>query len=458
MPNLCWLRRDLRLHDNQALSRALASGDTAVVFVLDEHILSRLPRDDRRVTFIAEALEEIDSELKKHGSALYVRTGKPEVEIPRLAQELRVGAVFCNRDYEPYAKARDKAVAAKLQDLSIDFHHFKDSVFFETDEVLNGSGETYKVFTPYKNRWLERLQQQDRLVPDYKCDLKKLLPASPQPGALELMRALGFTLETSPLKGGTEHAKKRLRSFADHINKYKEARDFPAVEGTSGLSPYLRFGCLSVRDMLRLALSSRSQGAQTWLSEIVWRDFYQMILDANPHVVSGAFKPSYDKVKFPGSDADFERWCEGMTGFPIVDAAMRCLNETGIMHNRLRMIVASFLTKTLLVHWQKGEAYFALKLLDFDLASNNGGWQWAASSGCDAQPYFRIFNPYTQSQKFDEEGTFIRLWCPELAHLPDREIHRPDPLLLAGIYPAPIVSYEQNRERALRMYEVVKSA
>lgn len=453
------MRRDLRLHDHRALQVALEHGETTLVFVFDPHILNKLTeKHDRRVTFIYQSLEEMEAELQKKGSSLIVRYGNPEEEIPKLAQELKVQSVFCNRDYEPYAKERDSKVEKKLKTLGIHFEQFKDSVYFEKQEVLTKTGGLYKVFTPYKNKWLEVFESTDRMVPDYHCQLKNLRQFTNKKNILSYnwYEEIGF-IETPPLlHGGTKAAQKKLRDFAKIIEHYDENRNYPATPGTSNLSTYLRHGNISVRDMVRLASASSSSGARTWLAEIIWRDFYQMILDVYPHVVKGAFKREYDKIEYLGSKKDFQAWTQGQTGYPLVDAAMRCLNETGMMHNRLRMVVASFLCKTLLIDWKKGEEYFAQKLLDFDLASNNGGWQWSSSSGTDAQPYFRIFNPYSQSEKFDPDGNFIRQWVPEIKHLSSKEIHRPDPLL-APDYPQPVVSYELNRQRCLKMYEVVKN-
>lgn len=456
--SLCWIRRDLRLHDHHALSAALEKGTTTVVFVFDTHILDKLKdEDDRRITFIHESLVEIEKELNKRGSSLVVLYGKPEDEIPKLAEKLKVKAVFANRDYEPYAKKRDETVRKKLEKAGIEFHQYKDSVYFESREILTGSGAAYKVFTPYKNNWLHQFESSRRSIPEYSCSLKNLRKFENTESILaqDWFKIIGFKKNPPLLIGGTKIALKRLQEFTDRMVDYKEARNFPSVDGTSSLSVYIRFGNLSVRDMIRVAISKKSEGAATWLSEIIWRDFYQMILDQFPHVADGSFKPEYDKIKYSGEEAHFKKWCAGETGFPIVDAAMRCFNETGLMHNRLRMIVASFLVKILLVDWKKGEEYFAQHLLDFDLASNNGGWQWSSSSGCDAQPYFRIFNPYTQSEKFDPEGIFIREWVPELATLPNKNIHRPENV--PG-YPTPIVSYELNRLKALKMYEAIKKS
>ncbi len=441
-----------------ALSHALETGETTLVFVFDPLILNKLSdKHDRRVSFIYQSLQEMEKILHKHGSSLLIRYGRPEEEIPKLASELKVKSVFCNRDYEPYAKARDLKVAKKLSHMGINFEQFKDSVMFEKQEVLTNSFGIYKVFTPYKNKWLETFEKTERIVPNYDCSLENLRQFQNKKNILDFdwYKIIGFFNSPPLLTGGSPAGLGRLKNFNLTIDEYAENRNFPSLSGTSLLSVYLRFGNISVRNMVQLALDHSSEGSRTWLSEIIWRDFYQMILDSYPHVEKGAFKPEYDQIKFLGSEKEFNAWKSGQTGFPLIDAAMRCLNETGMMHNRLRMVVASFLCKTLLIDWRKGEKYFAQKLLDFDLASNNGGWQWSASSGCDSQPYFRIFNPYAQSEKFDPEGLFIHQWVPELKHLKGKALHRPDPLL-APDYPRPIVSYELSRSRCLRMYDVIK--
>ncbi|MBA2404669.1 MAG: deoxyribodipyrimidine photo-lyase [Bdellovibrionales bacterium] len=450
MKNLCWIRRDLRLHDHAALSHALRGGETTLVFIFDPHILDKLEnKSDKRVTFIYQSLQELEQKLQKKGSSLIIRYGKPEEEIPKLCQELKIEKVYTNRDYEPYAKKRDPLIEQNLKKLKVGFETFKDSVFFEKHEVLTGSGTVFKVFTPYKNKWLSLFDE----VPEFECPLKKLTVfANPKNIlAFNWYPVIGFVEDIPLLTGGTSFAQKRLKNFDKVMEDYKEARNFPAIEGTSYLSVYIRFGNISIRDMIRAALETKNEGSTTWLSEIIWRDFYHTILDAFSYVEKSAFKKEYDHIKWPGNPQHFTAWCEGRTGVPIVDAAMRCLNQTGMMHNRLRMIVASYLCKILLIDYRRGEHYFADHLLDYDLAANNGGWQWSSSSGCDAQPYFRIFNPYTQSEKFDADGNFIRQWLPELAKVPKKEIHRPDTLLYQD-YPAPIVSYETNRMLCSKVY------
>lgn len=458
MTNLCWIRRDLRLHDHASLSHSLKEGETTVVFNFDPVILSKLThQDDRRVTFIHQCLEDLERDLQKKGSSLVICYGDPVEEIPALAKKLKAKNVYCNRDYEPYAKKRDAAVEKKLKSSDIGFSQFKDSVIFEKDEIKNGSGELYKVFTPYANKWREKLEDQDKLVPDFECSLKNLRKFTNPENILEhpWYKKIGFKENPPLLAGGTKAGLKRLREFGNIMPDYKETRDFPVLEGTSLLSVHIRFGTISIRDMVRASLVSSSVGSKTWLNELIWRDFYQMILDAHPRIEKEAYKPEYDKIKWAGTEKEFKAWCEGETGFPLIDATMRCFKATGMMHNRLRMVVASFLCKILLVNWRKGEEYFAQNLLDYDLAANNGGWQWSSSSGTDAQPYFRIFNPYNQSMKFDADGEFIKTWCPELSHLSSKEIHRPDSLK-TPVYPAPIVQYERNREKCLLMYSVVK--
>jgi deoxyribodipyrimidine photo-lyase len=441
------------------------------VFVFDMEILDLLPdKRDRRVEFIWESVRELGSAIAQLGGALTVRHARASEAIPELARELKVDAVFVNDDYEPATSARDLTVRDQLMQHDIGFRSFKDTVIFERDEILTQAGGTYSVFTPYKNAWLKKLepfQLESYPVEEYRANFAK--PKTPQ--ALMPLEAFGFertNLQALGIDAGEIAARKLLVEFASRIAEYKTARDFPAVKGVSYLSVHNRFGTISIRALARAAHAGAQQneGAATWLSELIWRDFYFQILYHHPHVAQSAFRPEYDAVNWPNDAALFAAWCEARTGYPIIDAAMRQINQSGYMHNRLRMIVASFLTKDLLIDWRWGEKYFADHLNDFDLSANNGGWQWAASTGCDAQPYFRIFNPVTQSERFDPEGKFIRRYVPELAALPDKFIHAPWTMPLpvqksCGVivgkhYPAPIVDHAVQRLAALALYGKVK--
>ena len=473
---LVWLRRDLRLHDHAALHHALRSARTVYcAFVFDRDILDPLPRQDRRVEFIRDSLAQLDQALRQQGGALIVRHGHAVDELPALAAALGVQAVFSNHDDEPAALARDAAVQKALHALGIGWHSFKDHVVFERRELLTGTGKPYGVFTPYKNCWLKAVQPKHLAAWPTDGPGRFGLPAVPI--GVPRLADIGFepsNLASLPIATGTAGARQLLDDFTGRIDQYHETRDFPATRGPSYLSVHLRFGTVSIRELARLAHArwqGGSRGAEVWLSELIWRDFYHQVLHHHPHVASQAFRPEYDRIRWdegPAADALFAAWCEGRTGYPLVDAAMAQINSSGYMHNRLRMVVASFLTKDLGLDWRRGEAYFALQLNDFDLAANNGGWQWAASSGCDAQPWFRIFNPVTQSEKFDPEGRFIRRYLPQLAKLPPKLIHapwlaRPVDLAAAGVtlgrdYPWPIVDHAQARERTLQRYAVVKSA
>lgn len=472
---LVWFRRDLRDTDHAALSHALRCARRVhCVFVFDRDILDRLPsRVDRRVEFIRESVLELDLALRQRGGALLVRQGLAASEIPRLADELGVAAVFANRDYEPQAKARDAAVADALRASGRHWALFKDQVIFERDEVLTQAGRPYTVFTPYQNNWSKRLQAQH-----YACHdgTGGQLVTSAQASGVPTLEELGFAATNLRAVGvvpGMSGAQQLLADFRERIDGYQVARDFPAINGVSRLSVHLRFGTVSIRQLVSMALSERGasgeHGASKWLSELIWRDFYFMILDHFPHVVAGAFKPAYDAIAWERgerADALLRAWCEGKTGYPLVDAAMRQLNQTGYMHNRLRMLVASFLTKDLGLDWHRGESYFASQLNDFDLSANNGGWQWATSCGCDAQPYFRIFNPVNQSERFDPQGRFIRRYLPELVSVPDEFIHAPWRMsqaqqLACGVIvgrdtPAPLVQHDTARQRTLIRYAVVK--
>lgn len=430
----------------------------AVVFVFDTTILDALPdKDDRRVSFIYRSLLELDELLRARGSRLIVLHGDPVREIPSLADRLDIQVVYANRDYEPYARCRDEAVAQSLSGQGRQFKTTKDQVVFEDLEVSTRGGAAFGVYTPYRKAWRERLAPSD-LAP-HEPDLGRLWPAEDAWPALPDLDALGFHEAPTWLHAGERAAIDRLNEFEERMPSYAEERDFPALSATSGLSAHLRFGTVSVRECFRRALAGDGDGPRVWADELIWREFYQMILATRPDVVDHAYKPEFDRIVWPGTDSEFEAWQEGRTGYPLVDAAMRCLRATGWMHNRLRMVCASFLVKDLLVDWRKGEAHFARCLLDFDLAQNNGGWQWCASTGADAQPHFRIFNPVLQSRKFDPDGGFIREWCPELAGFDDQTIHWPadaGPLsqVAAGCrigadYPLPIVDHADRRRRAL---------
>ena len=484
---LVWLRRDLRLFDHAALHHALASSrQVFCVFIFDRDILDPLLAHgptDRRVAFIHASLIELDAELQQQGSGLIVRHAKSVTEIPALAAELEVDAVFINHDYEPAAVKRDAAVEQALKKEGRVLEGFKDQVIFEKDEVLSLAGKPFSVFTPYKNAWLKKFQQPSggldaSLLAPFETRAKKgQLVAPAKKTAIPSLKEMGFAecdLHALKIPTGMNGGQSLLDDFLPRMDRYGATRDFPAVKGPSYLSVHLRFGTVSIRALARRAMEaiqSGTGGAGTpvWLAELVWRDFYFMILHHNPHVVTGAFKPDYDRIEWETgakADAVFTAWCEGKTGYPLVDAAMLQLNQTGYMHNRLRMVTACFLIKDLGIDWRRGEAYFAQHLNDFDLSANNGGWQWASSSGCDAQPYFRIFNPVTQSERFDTEGKFIKRYLPQLAKLNAKQIHAPwlltqMELEMAGItlgknYPAPVVIHAEAREKTLARYAVVK--
>ena len=423
--NIFWFRRDLRLHDNAGLYHALRSGKPVVpVFIFDRNILDELEdRNDKRVEFIHNSLEEIQKEVAAFGSTLDVRYGSPGKIWKQLSDDYKIEKVFTNHDYEPYAKERDDEIQNLVTTNGISFHSYKDQVIFEKGEVVKDDGKPYTVFTPYSRKWKAKLSKfylssypTEKYLTNFFRQRSKALPS---------LKDMNF--KPAGQKFPSQEFKK------DIIKHYKEQRDYPAVNGTSRLSVHLRFGTISIRGLAREAQKLN----ETFLNELIWRDFYQMILWHFPHVVGHACKPEYDNINWRNNEREFEAWCNGNTGYPIVDAGMRELNETGFMHNRVRMIVASFLTKHLLIDWRWGEAYFAKKLLDYDLASNNGGWQWAAGSGCDAAPYFRIFNPYLQTKKFDPELKYIRKWVPEFEELN---------------YPQPIVDHEFARKRCLEVY------
>ena len=465
--SLVWFRRDLRCFDHAALHHALTSSTTVYcVFIYDTDILDPLPRADRRVEFIHASLTELDAELRKMGGHLIVRHASAVDGIAALAAELGVDAVFANHDYEPQAIDRDAALAEVLEADGRSLFTFKDQVIFEKSEVLTLAAQTFSVFTPYKNAWLRRLLAEPGCLDAYEIDAhaSHFAPA-PASHCLPTLAEIGFEPASMPIAPGMSGAAALFEDFIGRVNAYGEARNYPAVKGPSYLSVHLRFGTLSIRHLVRtvsalIANGAGGEGAPVWLSELIWREFYAMILFHHPRVVEHAFKPAYDAIEFEsGTNAQelFAAWCEGRTGYPLVDAAMAQLNQTGYMHNRLRMVTACFLVKDLGIDWRWGERYFALLLNDYDLASNNGGWQWAASTGCDAQPYFRIFNPITQSEKFDAKGKFIRKYLPQLDQLSVKEIHAPwlSATRVAN-YPAPIVQHDEARKKTLERYAVVK--
>ena len=486
---LVWLRRDLRTEDHAALHHALRSARQVwCAFVFDRDILDPLLQQgrtgDRRVEFIRDSLVGVDAELRamaaSHGVSgvgLIVRHGWAHDELPLLAAALGVQAVYASHDDEPAALARDARLRGLLAGAGVVLHTMKDHVVFERSEVLTQGASPFSVFTPYKNAWLKRLQDGD-LQPHAVAALAGALAALPAAMAgVPALADIGFVttnLHTLKLPTGPAGGAELLADFIDRIDDYDQTRNFPAIKGPSYLSTHLRFGTVSIRHLARQAHARSvggSRGAEVWLSELIWRDFYHQVLHHHPRVAGNAFKPAYDRIKWDhGARADelFDAWCEGRTGYPLVDAAMHQINQTGYMHNRLRMVVASFLTKDLGLDWRRGEAYFALHLNDFDLAANNGGWQWAASSGCDAQPYFRIFNPVSQSEKFDPDGRFIRRYLPQLAALPDKLIHAPwlaGPIesraagvMLGSTYPMPVVDHAAAREKTLLRYAVVKAS
>ena len=428
--SLFWFRRDLRLEDNvglyHALYQAKLQGHRVLpIFIFDKTILDKLEdKKDRRVEFIHRAILNLQAELVTKGKSLMVEYGKPLEVFAQLIKNHQVHSVYANHDYEPLALERDEAIQTLLSKSNIEFHTFKDQVIFEKNEVLKDDGKPYTIYTPYANKWraywtnnVPKIHPSIKLV-DCFIDSKPL--------SIPSLKAMGF--ESTDLVVPPMQWEETL------VKKYTDQRNFPAIKGTTQLSVHLRFGTISVRE---LALKTQTINS-TFFNELIWRDFYHMILWHFPQVGKGkSFKAQYDFIEWRNNEKEFQAWCEGRTGYPIVDAGMRELNATGFMHNRVRMIVASFLTKHLLIDWRWGEAYFAEKLLDFDLAANNGGWQWASGSGCDAAPYFRVFNPRLQTEKFDKQLKYIRKWVPEFDSL---------------TYPAPIVVHEVARERVLAAY------
>lgn len=425
-PTLFWHRRDLRIDDNAGLYKALKSGGKVQpIFIFDKNILDKLPKNDQRVLFIHQEIARLKSEYQSFGSDLKVYYGTPLEIIPKLVEENSISKVFTNRDYEPYALERDASMFEKLKALNCEFIGAKDHVIFEKNEVLKDDGLPYTIFTPYSRKWKAKLNE------FYLSSYPTLkYTENLQHSALqELIPLLEMGFENQQLfEFSGRSANEQI------ISNYSLQRDIPSINGTSRLSVHLRFGTISIRQLARKAATLN----ETYLNELIWRDFYQMIIFHFPHSVKQSFKKQYDKIVWEKDEANFKAWCEGKTGYPLVDAGMRELNQTGFMHNRVRMVVASFLTKHLLIDWRLGETYFAEKLMDFDLASNIGGWQWAASSGCDAAPYFRVFNPSLQQEKFDKHQVYIKKWVPEFG---------------TSSYPAPIVDHKFARERVLNRFK-----
>ncbi|MEZ5146408.1 MAG: deoxyribodipyrimidine photo-lyase [Bacteroidales bacterium] len=420
-----WFRRDLRLNDNAALYHALNRGKPVLpIFIFDPEILKELPEKDARVTFIYALLNQINQKQEKQGSQLLIKQGKPLSVFKDLIQEFEIAAVYTNRDYEPYAIQRDQEVKNFLESKHIIFHEFKDQVIFEKSEVSKQDGSPYTVYTPYSKIWLQKFKE--KKIESYPSEdhLDKLIKA--ETGPKLNLKDLGFKQSEITVPG--------FDISKNLIENYSKTRDVPSTEGTSHLGPYLRFGTVSIRELARKAANFE----ETFLKELIWREFFMQILYHFPHVVDQSFKPAYDKIEWLKDETQFKKWCEGKTGYPMVDAGMRQLNQTGYMHNRVRMVVASFLCKHLLIDWRWGEAYFAEKLLDFELSSNNGNWQWAAGTGCDAAPYFRVFNPASQQEKFDPDWIYIKKWVPEFG------THQ---------YPEPIVDHKFARERAIKTYK-----
>ena len=420
--SIFWFRRDLRLEDNTGLFHAL-SGEVSVlpIFIFDENILNELPKNDARVNFIHERLHDLNRAIERRGGSILCLKGQPVEVWRKLLEQYDIDTVYTNKDYEPYALKRDKKVKRLLAKKGIVFKAFKDQVIFEENEVLKNDGKPYTVYTPYKNKWLS-LFSKARCLPKLTANFNNFHASK---YAFPTLADIGF--EKSNIK---------VKDFElGRLNEYAKVRDFPYEYATSYLSPHLRFGTIGIRNII----SKLTKEDDVFLSELIWREFFMQILFHFPMVVSENFKPKYNGIKWRNNKTEFARWCEGTTGYPMVDAGMRQLNETGYMHNRVRMITAGFLCKHLLIDWRWGEGYFAEKLLDYELASNNGNWQWAAGTGCDAAPYFRIFNPSEQLKKFDKKLAYVKRWIPELETLS---------------YPTPIVEHKLARARALEAYKI----
>jgi deoxyribodipyrimidine photo-lyase len=421
-----WHRRDLRIDDNAGLFYALKEGgNVRPIFIFDRDILDALSdKKDARVSFIYNNIEKLKAEYRNLGTDLRVYYGTPKAVFSNVFKEFEVANIYTNRDYEPYAVQRDREIASLAEENGANFYTFKDQCIFEKDEVVKKDGDWYSVFTPYSKVWKSKLN--DFYLKSYPITAYNDQFQKADSTPLISLSEMGFA------PTDIEFPKEQVNE--EIIEHYHETRDIPSVRGTTRMSVHLRFGTVSIRKLAQKAMKN-----EKYLNELIWRDFYMMILHHNPHVVTKSFRPEYDQIQWEDNEEHFNAWCEGRTGYPIVDAGMRELNATGFMHNRVRMIVSSFLVKHLLIDWRKGEAYFAEKLLDYELSSNNGGWQWAAGSGCDAAPYFRVFNPELQTKKFDPDLKYIRKWVPEFEDFTK--------------YPKPIVDHKMARERALERYK-----
>jgi deoxyribodipyrimidine photo-lyase len=424
--SIFWFRRDLRLHDNVALFNALKSGEKVLpIFIFDTSILDKLPKNDARVSFIIKELRSMNEHLKSFDASIDILHGKPIEVFESLIKKYQIASVFTNQDYEPYAIRRDQEILELLKSENISFNSFKDQVIFEKNEITKKDGNPYVVYTPYSKKWIEAYEQINHIHYSSEDLLSQLYT---QLKAKELtLEELGFEETNTPIKNYIFNSR--------IINEYEETRNFPALDNTSKLGPHLRFGTVSVRQMVSRA---EEQENKTFLKELIWREFFMQILWHFPHTHKDSFKPKYDRIVWRNNEDDFKKWCNGTTGYPMVDAGMRQLNNTGFMHNRVRMLVGSFLCKHLLIDWRWGEAYFAEKLHDYEMSSNVGNWQWVAGTGVDASPYFRIFNPTSQIKKFDKDFSYIRKWVPDFQEL---------------TYPSPMVDHKFARERCLRTYK-----
>lgn len=422
--NVFWFRRDLRLDDNVGLFHALSDDDVLPIFIFDEKILSELPKNDPRVSFIHELLTHIQTKLQQNGKSIALFYGNPKAIFEKIIQENKIKTVFANHDYEPYARKRDKELNQLFKEHNIAFKTSKDQVVFEKSEIVKDDGNPYVVYTPYSKKWKEAFSKIK--LSDYNSEdkLDKIIKHS-----YPFLSLKDINFEVSSIKVSPFNISNKT------ISKYEETRNFPAINGTSMLGTHLRFGVVSIRKIVHYAANFENE---TFLKELIWREFFMQILWHYPHTINSSFRPKYDAIQWKNNESLFKKWCQGKTGYPIVDAGMRELNKTGHMHNRVRMVVASFLCKHLLIDWKWGETYFAQKLLDYEQSSNVGNWQWAAGSGVDAAPYFRIFNPTEQVKKFDSDLKYIKKWIPEL--------NTPN-------YPKPIVDHKEARELCLKIYK-----